>query len=272
MTVAESTLDTIKTDLVSGIKQHNRRRNHRRMATAASVLGLIAAAGIVLTNGSDNLAYALTEQPDGTISVQVFPDFDDVGSLQSDLEDAGLQAVVLQLRADPSLEGVVEVSIHYNEASGALEFQDGEFVIDVGAVQGEIEILIYSPTGSSDDYGASPSVFAPGQQFQGLHCAYPNAPLTSADFEARARAAGVSNITWMSFGDIDPDTGSVEATDYDEQPGGVVIGAQMRNPDTMQVVVDLDSQAPAATTISMNDGTHYRPVPTCTPELAALWE
>lgn len=272
MTVTESTLDAIKTDLVLGIREHNRRRNRYRMAVAVPVLGLIAAAGIVLANATDNPAYALTEQSDGTIRVQVFPEFDDVDALQSELEDAGLQVAVIQLRAAPSLEGVVEVSSSDNVASGALEFQGGEFVIDVGAVQSEIEILIYSPTDSGDDYGVSPSVFAPGQQFQGLHCAYPDAPLTSADFEARARAAGVSNIKWMSLGDIDPDTGSATAREYDERPGGVVISAQMTNPDTMQVVVDLESQEPAASTIGMNDGTHYRPVPTCTPELAALWE
>ncbi len=29
---------------------------------------------------------------------------------------------------------------------------------------------------------------------------------------------------------------------------------------------------PAADTLSMSDGTHYRQTPECTPELASLWE
>jgi len=256
---------------VSGIEQHNRRRTHRWMAAAIPAVALIATAGLIATNDSDNPTYALTEQPDGMIHVEVFPDFDDVDSLESDLKEAGLEVVVVQLRAAPSLEGVVEVASHDNEASGAIEFQGGQFAIDTAAVDGEIEILIYSSTKPGDDYQASPSVFAPGQVFEGLHCAYPNTPLTTADFEARAIEAGISNFTWTSFGDIDPVTGSVDVTDYDEQPGGVVTGAQMKNADTMEVFIDLDSQTPAATTISMNDGTHYRSILNCTPELAARW-
>lgn len=271
MTVTESTLATIKSDLVAGIEQYNRRRTRRWMAAAIPIVALVATAGFVATSDSDNATYALTEQPDGTILVDVFPDFDDVDSLERDLEEAGLQVVVIRFRAAPSLEGVVEVSSHDNEASGAIEFQGGQFAIDTAAVDGEIEILIYSPTKPGDDFQVSPSVFAPGQAFEGLHCAYPNAPLTAEDFEARAAAAGISNIDWMSFDETDPDTGSFEVTEYDEQPGGVITGAQMRNADTMEVFVDLKAQAPAANTISMSDGTHYRTVPSCTPELAARW-
>lgn len=123
MTVTESTLDNIKTDLVSGIEQHNRRRTRRWMAVAVPAVVLIATAGLIATNDSDSPTYALTEQPDGTIQVEVFPDFDDVDSLENDLEQAGLDVVVIQLRAAPSLEGVVEVVSHDNEASGAIEFQ-----------------------------------------------------------------------------------------------------------------------------------------------------
>lgn len=272
MTVTESTLQDIKSDLVSGIEQHNRRRTRRWMAAAVPAVALIATAGLIANNDSDSPTYALTERPDGTIHVEVYPDFDDVDSLENDLKQAGLEVVVIQLRAAPSLEGVIEVSSHANETSGAIEFQEGQFAIDTAAVDGEIEILIYSPTTPGDDYQASPSVFAPGQTFEGLQCAYPTTPLTAADFEARAIAAGVSNINWTSFSDIDPETGSVEVTEYDEQPGGVVSGAQMRNADTMDVFIDLDSQTPAATAISMSDGTHYRSIPSCTPELAASWE
>lgn len=272
MTVTESTLDNIKTDLMSGIEQHNRRSKRRWMAAAVPAVALIATVGLIASNDSDNPTYALTEQPDGTLLVEVYPDFDDVESLESDLEQAGLDVVVIQIRAAPSLEGVVEIASHDNEASGAIEFQEGRFAIDTGAADGEIEILIYSPTKPGDDYQASPSVFASGQAFEGLQCAYPTTPLTAADFEARAISAGVSNIHWTSFGDIGPETGSIDFTEHDDQPGGVVTGAQMRNTDTMDVFIDLDSQTPAASTISMSDGTHYRSFPSCTPELAARWE
>jgi hypothetical protein len=271
MTVTESTLDSIESDLVAGIEQHNRRRNRRWMAGAVPIVALVATASFIATDDSDNPTYALAEQPDGTIVIDVFPDFDDVDSLQRDLGEAGLQAVVIHFRAAPSLEGVVEVSSYNNETSGAIEFQGGQFVIDTAAIDGEIEILIYSPTKPGDDFQVSPSVFAPGQVFEGLHCAYPDIPLTAEDFEARAVAAGISNIDWKSFDEVDSNTGSFEVIDYDEQPGGVITGAQMRNADTMEVFIDLDDQAPAATTISMTDGTHYRTVPGCTPDLASRW-
>ena len=85
-------------------------------------------------------------------------------------------------------------------------------------------------------------------------------------------AAGIVDINWTVFGDVDPENGSLDVEEFDDRPEGVVTGAQMRDPDTMLVIVDLDDPRPAADTISMNDGTHYRDVPACTPELAAHWE
>ena len=271
MTITDPTLDRIKTDLVSGIETHQRRRSRRRIAATIPVLGLIIGTGLVLASADDNPAYALTERADGTIRVEVFPDFDDVDALRAELQDAGLDAAIVQLRAPPSLEGVVEVSSHDNEASGAIEFDDAEFVIDTGDIEGEIEILIYSPTAAGDTYGVSPSIFAPDQPLAGLHCAYTNNAMPTGELEVRALEAGVTNFVWMVFGEIDED-GSVEVTNSDERPDGVVTGAQMQDPDTLQVSVTPTSDQPAATAISMNDGTHYRVVPTCTDDLAARWE
>lgn len=272
MTITDTTLDTIKSDLVSGIETHNRRRSRRRVAATVPVVGLLAGAGLVLASGGDNPAYALTERADGTIRVEVFPDFDDVEALQGDLREAGLDAAVVQIRAHPSLEGVVEVSSHSNEASGAIEFDDAQFVIDVGAVEGEVEILIYSPTSDGDRYQAAPSVFAPDQPLAGLHCAFSAGPLPTQEFETRAREAGVTDFGWTVFGELDEATGAVESTDSSERPDGAIIGAQMRDAATLQVFVDQDDEQPAADTISMNDGTHYRDVPVCTDDLAARWE
>lgn len=272
MTLSDTTLEVLRTDLVSSIDAHNRGRSRRRMIAVVPVLALIGAAGLVLSSGDDTAAYALTARADGTIRVQVFPDFDDVEDLQASLAEQGLQTAVVQIRSHPSLEGVVEVVSHSNKATGALEFDNGEFVIDVAAAAGEIEILIYSPTKEGDTYQAAPSVFAPGQEFAGLHCAYPDRPLTTPDFEDRASEAGIDNIRWTVFGDIDPDNGSIDAEEFDERPEGVITGAQMSDPEKMLVFVDSDGSRPAADTIGMNDGTHYREVPACTSELAARWE
>lgn len=271
MTITDSTLDRIKTDLVSGIETHQRRRSRRRIAATVPVLGLIIGTGLVLASADDNPAYALTQRADGTIRVEVFPEFDDVDSLQDELHNAGLDAVVVQLRAHPSLEGIVEVSSHNNEASGAIEFSDAEFLIDIGNVEGEIEILIYSPTAAGDTYGVSPSIFAPDQPLAGLHCTYTNDVMPTSELEMRASEAGVTNFVWTVFGEIDED-GSVEFKDSDERPDGVVSGASMRDEKTLHVSVTPTSDQPAASAISMNDGTHYRVVPTCTEDLAARWE
>ncbi len=272
MTLSDTTLEALRTDLVSSIGVHNRRRSRRRMIAALPALALVGAVGLLLSRDGDTPAYALTSRADGTIRVQVFPDFDDVEDLQASLAEHGLEALVIQIRSHPSLEGVVEVVSHSNEATGALEFDDGDFVIDVTAVSGEIEILIYSPTEDGETYQAAPSVFAPGQEFAGLHCAYADRPLTTTDFEDRLSEAGIVDIRWIVFDGVDHDDGSIDAEEFDDRPEGVVTGAQMNDPNRLLVFVDPDGSRPAANTISMNDGTHYHDRPACTPELADRWE
>lgn len=272
MTVTESDLTSIKTDLLSGIDTRNRRsRNRLRAAAALPLIALVATATMIFSDGSGTPAYALMQQPDGSLQVQVAPEFDEVDALQADLEAAGLSVSIAQLRAHPSVVGRVEVVSHSNESSGAMEFQGGEFTIEAAAIERDIEILIYSSTSPGDDYQASPSIFSPGEPLAGLHCAYPDAPLPVAKLEAEALAVGVTNFRFTSFGDIDPNTGAIEHTDFDESPGGVVTGARMGNLNTLEVFVDMKSQEPAATTIVMHDGTHEEDYPTCTPELAARW-
>lgn len=272
MTITDTTLNEVRSNLVSGIARHNRRRSRRKLAAFAPVAAIAIAIGLVVAQGDPSPAFALTELGDGTLRVEVFPEFDDVDDLQSSLQDAGLDAVVIQLRAHPSLEGVIEVSSHANEASGALEFDDGEFVIDVAEVEGEVEILIYSPADPGADYQVAPSVFAPDQALGGLHCAYPDQALSTAELEQRASDAGITKLTWTVFGEMEAETGTVDIEDFDQRPDGFVTGAQMRNADTLRVMVSTADIGPAADTINMSDGTHYRPTPTCTPELAANWD
>lgn len=274
MTMTETRIDDLRDGLVTGIRASNHRRARRQRALFATpLLVLVAAAGLILRSGDGKAAYALLERADGTVRVEVFPDFDDVDALQNDLADLGLQATVVHLRAHPSLEGVVEVVSHDNSASGAAEFDGGEFILDVATADGLIEILIYAATDSGDDYQASPSLFAPGQELGGLHCAYTDGGLTTAEFEAHARAAGISNFRWTTFGEVDEQTNSIDFNESGDRPEGIVSGAQLRSTDTADVFIDEKSApAPAADSITMGDGTHYRPVPTCTPELAEPWE
>lgn len=274
MTMTETRIDDLRDGLVTGIRASNHRRARRQRALfAVPLLVLVAAAGLILRSGDGEAAYALFERTDGTVRVEVFPDFDDVESLENDLADLGLETAVVNLRAHPSLEGVVEVVSHDNSAAGAMEFDEGEFVIDVGSAEGLIEVLIYSATDPDQDYQASPSLFAPGQELGGLHCAYIDSGLTTAEFEAHARAAGISEFRWTTFGEVDEQTGSIDFKESGDRPDGIVSGAQLRSSGTADVFIDEQSApAPAAESITMSDGTHYRPVPVCTPELAEPWE
>lgn len=274
MTMTDARIDDIRDGLVTGIRASNHRRARRqRSLIAAPLLALVAATGLILRSGDGEAAYALFQRADGTIRVEVFPDFIDVAPLQNDLADLGLQTAVVHLRAHPSLEGVVEVVSHDNSASGAVEFDDGEFVLDVASADGVIEILIYSATDPGDDYQASPSLFAPGQELGGLHCAYVDSGLTTAEFQSRARAAGISNFRWTTFGEVDEETGSIDFEESGDRPEGFVTGAQLKNHDTVDVFLhEVPADESAADVITMGDGTHYRPTPECTPELASSWE
>lgn len=269
MTLTDETLQSLRNSLVAGIDGHNRRRrSRRRIAVGVPVLAMAVTAGLTLSNGEDNSAFALTKAPDGSIRVEVYPSFDEVDGLEDALTDAGLEVDIIHLRSHPALDGVIEVSSHNNENSGALEFDNGEFVIDAGAVEGPIEILIYSTAEEGRTYQAAPSVFAPGQELGGLPCAYPDSPLSTADLERRAREVGIDDIVWVLFDEPGP---GATASEPERRPDGVVAGAQMRNATTLSVTVYPKFGLPAAESLSLSSGAHFRDVPTCTPELAARW-
>jgi hypothetical protein len=271
MTLSDSTLLEVRNDLVAGIATSNRRRrSRRRLAAAIPAVAVAAGAALMVADRNDQPAYALTQSADGTIRVEVYPGFDDVGSLEDDLAAAGLQTVVIHLKGHPSLDGVVEVSSHNNETSGAIEFDNGEFVIEPATVEGEIEILIYSAADEGENYQFAPSIFAPDQALGGLPCAHPDTPLTTAELERRANDVGITNIEWVLF--EQSASGEVGVEDLDARPDAAVSGAQLRNADTLLVTVTPDITEPAARTLSMSDGTHYRPTAHCTPELAARWD
>lgn len=265
----EASLNAIKTTLVSGIQKDHRRRSRRKTLAAVPVLGLLAAGGIATLAGTADPAYALTKLGEGSIRVEVYPNFDDVDGLRDDLADAGVEAEVINLRAHPELVGVVEVVGHDNEAAGALEFDGGEFVIEIDKLVGPVEILIYSRAGG-DDYQASPSVFSPEQPLAGFHCTFIDGPMSTSDFEKVATDAGIFNFEWTVFGDIDEETGVIDSETRSSRPEGNVSGAQFRNADLLDVFIS-DTDEPAADWIAMTDGTHDRNPPSCTAELAARW-
>lgn len=271
MTLTDSTLHNMRNDLVAGIDNSNRRRRSRRRAvTAVPVLAAVAGTSLLLRKGDTDPAYAMTEAADGAIRVEIYPDFDDVEALEGSLAAAGLDTVVVHLKGHPSLDGLIEVSSHNNEGTGALEFDNGEFVIEPAAVEGEIEILIYSAAEPGENYQFAPSIFAPDQALGGLPCAYPDTPLTTAELERRANDVGITNITWVLFEQAG--AGEVGFEDADHRPDGIVTSAQLRNADTLSVIVVADLTDPAESTLSMRDGTHYRQAAQCTPDLAARWD
>lgn len=273
MSLTDTTLDVIKDDLVAGIAQSNlRRRRRQRMLAVAPVLGLILAGVVIFGFASDDPAYALTQRADGEIRVEVFPEFDDVEDLEAELSEAGLDVTVVHLQSHESLSGVVEVVSHDNTASGAAVFDDGEFVIeDPSHIDGLIEILIYTPADRGEDYQASPSIFAPDQPLEGLHCAYADRPLPTADLEARAIAAGIAQFNWIIFGEINEDF-SIDVETSEELLTGFVENAVLRNSTTLDVFVTVDSAEPGSETIVMHDGTHSTDHPTCADALAEPWQ
>lgn len=271
MTLTETELYSIETDLVAGVTHHNRRRRQRYTMAAVPVVAVIAGVGAVLVSGDDKPAYAMIQRPEGVIEVEILPDFDDAETLRSDLVAAGLDAAVVQLRAHPSLDGVAEVVSHDNEPGTAMEFSGSRFSIDVGQADGLVEILLYTEADSGEDYQAAPSLFAPGQALGGMHCAYTDAPLSTEAVETALNEAGYNNIEWTVFGAVDAETGYVPSEDHDDRPEGFVTNVELRNESTVFVGVQ-EETGPAADTIVMHDGTHYRQRPVCTPELAEPWQ
>lgn len=261
--------DTLRSDLVAGVMKSNRRRRRRRMGVVVvvSVFGFVGA----LSLDTAEPAYAVMVAPNGVVEVEVFPELDDVDELQQALADVGLEASIVNLRAHPSLVGVVEVTGHENEAAGSMTATNGRFTIDAARVTGPVEVLIYSDA-QGERYQAAPSVFSPGQELAGLHCAFDDGPLTTEVLEAHAAKGGLAQIEWTVFGVMDPDTFEIETETSNDRPEGVVHDAQRRDVEHLSVFVTADDDGrPATESIVMHDGTHSTDFVECTPEMAARW-
>lgn len=271
MTLTESATEAIRSDLITGIETTNRHRRKRyRNVVLAPLLAVVATAGFYLSIGDPEPAFALMQAADGTIRVEVYPDFDQVDELQQALDDAGLETIIVHLKGHPSLDGLVEVTSHGNEQSEVFEFDNGEFVIEPASVQGNIEILIYSAAAEGEPYQFAPSIFSSGQELAGLPCAYSEGPLSTAELELRANQVGITDIEWVLFDRSAPEeTGSESA----ERPiDAAVLDAGLASAQTLRVIASMEVDGPASETLRMTDGTHHRESIVCTPELAAQWE
>lgn len=274
MTITDSSIaspspDQVRSDLVAGVMRHNHRRRSRQRLAVAGAVAVIGFGSFGLIDTSDP-AFAVMQQPNGLIEVEIFPELDEVDDLERALGDVGLEATIVNLAAHPSLVGVVEVTGHENQSNGSMRSDDGTFMIDPSQVTGPVEVLVYSDAGDAQ-YQAAPSVFSPGQELAGLHCAYDDRPLTTEALEQHATAAGIANIEWWIFGEMNADTFEVEADVFDDRPDGFVDGAHLIDEDTLTVFATIDNERPAAQSIVMYDGTHSESDPECTPELAARW-
>ena len=261
-------LDNIRTELVAGAERMiQRRRVRRRIAVGA--MTLLAASAVVTVGfgviGTDP-AFAVSEGGDGTIHVDIYPQFDQAEALRAELADAGVVVEVIVLRAHPSLDGVVEFVSHEQQAIGAVQLSGGELIIDPLALAGPIEMLVYSTPDPNTElrgweplWQAAPSVFHPDEPLGGLNCSI-DGPLTSDALETRAVAEGITEIRWI-FVD------GPESTS--DRPDGVILAASMWAPGQLTAVVS--PTGPDATQLSMDDGLHFSTRPTCSSELADSW-
>ena len=271
MTLTEETTHRLRSDLIDGVRRHQRRRSMRRRAVVIPLAFTAVTAAAVLYPSDRNPAYALTVGADGTIRVQIHPEFNDVGQLQEELRSVGLDVNVVHLKGHPSLDRLVEVVSHDNERNGALKFDGAEFELDRQAAEGQIEILIYSAADPGQPYQFSPSIFSIGQPLEGLHCAYADGQLSTDEFERRASEVGLDDIEWVYFDRV-PTTEGVTASEPEDRPEGMVVDAHWADEDTIRAIVYPNTDEPASDTIIMYDGSHDPAEQACTPDLAARWE
>ncbi|SDL62527.1 hypothetical protein [Nonomuraea jiangxiensis] len=103
MSFEEQLLMDLKVEFAA--RADRRRRSVRRVSVAAAVAGLAAAAAIAvpLLTGTESQAYAVTENTDGTISVQI-KEFKDADKLERDLKALNVPADITYLKPGKACE------------------------------------------------------------------------------------------------------------------------------------------------------------------------
>ncbi|MFJ2030521.1 hypothetical protein [Streptosporangium sp. NPDC087985] len=104
MSFEERILMELKAEITA--RAERRRRTGRRLFTGAAVAGLAAAAAIAvpLLTGSEQSAYAVTKNADGTINVKL-NEFRDADKLEQDLKRMGVFADITYLKPGKSCKG-----------------------------------------------------------------------------------------------------------------------------------------------------------------------
>ncbi|MFD0885644.1 hypothetical protein ACFQ08_13905 [Streptosporangium algeriense] len=103
MSFEEQILMQMKAEITA---RADRRRIGRRLFTGAAVAGLAAAATIAvpLLTGSEQAAYAVTRNTDGTINVKL-NEFRDADKLEQDLKRMGVSADITYLKSGKACQG-----------------------------------------------------------------------------------------------------------------------------------------------------------------------
>ncbi|GAA3694570.1 hypothetical protein GCM10022224_070120 [Nonomuraea antimicrobica] len=104
MTFEEQLLMDLKTEIAA--RAERARRVRRRLFTGVAVAALAGAAAVALPllTGSEQPAYAVSENADGTIRVEI-NEFRDADKLEGDLKKLGVTADVTYLRPGTKCEG-----------------------------------------------------------------------------------------------------------------------------------------------------------------------
>jgi len=237
---------------------------------AVAVMGLLVAPSLVAPQRS--AAFAVTRLADGRVYVRVASDFDQANRLERELADVGVEVRIEHLRAHPRLVGTIELlPLGPGGASAAgaqgLELGKGEFWIDPASYRGSVELLIYVTADKGESWQAAPSIFHPDEPLGGLPCAVEGA-LDTATLERYANQVGITRFEWITRPGVGAN--SFEASRSPKRLAGDVVGASMKSPSELRVVVQPPGGG-AAPRASMDLGLHTGGQSACTPELAGRW-
>lgn len=286
-------LSAIRDELVEGIARHEHAstpldprasvpgltRRRSWLAAAAIVAVISLAVLIVPTLVSDGprgaAAFAVQEDGDGRIHVTVRSDFDQSERLAAELKARGVEVIMIDVPAHPTLVGTIEVPLHQLPPGGT-EVGDGEFWIDPQQFDGEVEILVYRDPESGERWRQAPSVFHPDEPLGGLPCAS-EGPMDTQTLERAAVDKGLQ-VEWIVLTKHPSTADSIELEIMDQRPEGQIWAAQRVAETVIEATVlpaELAEQDGDMEPPSMSLNTHTERFeggePPCTPELTDLW-
>ncbi|MER7366828.1 hypothetical protein [Nonomuraea wenchangensis] len=104
MSFEEQILMEVKAEIIA--RAERRRRTRKRLFAGAAMAGLaaVAAVAVPLLTGSEQAAYAVTKNTNGTINVKL-NEFKDADKLEQDLKRMGVSADITYLEAGKTCQG-----------------------------------------------------------------------------------------------------------------------------------------------------------------------